>query len=81
MNRAEIEKRTTAIIVEGLGVEKNQVTDEALLVDDLGADSLDFVEGITRIEEDFDNEIDDDEAEKIRTVKDLFDLIETSLSK
>lgn len=65
-----LEKRVKEIIVEQLGVEEEQVTPEASFIDDLGADSLDTVELIMAIEEEFDVEIPDEEAEKIITVKD-----------
>ncbi|MDV2503310.1 MAG: acyl carrier protein [bacterium] len=65
-----LEKRVKEIIVEQLGVEDEQVTPEASFIDDLGADSLDTVELIMAIEEEFDVEIPDEEAEKIITVKD-----------
>lgn len=65
-----LEKRVKEIIVEQLGVEDEQVIPEASFIDDLGADSLDTVELIMAIEEEFDVEIPDEEAEKIITVKD-----------
>ncbi|MDA2916265.1 acyl carrier protein [Nitrospinae bacterium AH_259_B05_G02_I21] len=65
-----LEKRVKEIIVEQLDVEEEQVTPEASFIDDLGADSLDTVELIMAIEEEFDVEIPDEEAEKIITVKD-----------
>lgn len=60
--------RVKAIIVEQLGVEEEEVTMESSFVDDLGADSLDIVELVMALEEAFDLEIPDEEAEKIRTV-------------
>ena len=68
--------RVKKIIVEQLGVEENEVTPEASITDDLGADSLDQVELIMAFEEEFGVEISDDEAEKIRRVKDAVDYIE-----
>ncbi len=65
-----LEKRVKDIIVEQLDVEEEQVTPQASFIDDLGADSLDTVELIMAIEEEFDVEIPDEEAEKIITVKD-----------
>ncbi len=59
------------IVAEKLGIEKAKVTMEASFIDDLGADSLDTVELIMKMEEDFDIEIPDDEAEKLRTVGDV----------
>ena len=60
--------RVKTIIVDQLGAEESEVTMEASFVDDLGADSLDIVELVMALEEEFDLEIPDDEAEKIRTV-------------
>ena len=64
------------IVVEQLGVDADQVTPEAKFVDDLGADSLDTVELIMAFEEEFDIEIPDTDAEKIKTVQDVMDYIE-----
>lgn len=63
-----IEERVINVIVEQLGVDAESVTQEASFVDDLGADSLDTVELVMALEEEFDTEIPDDEAEKITTV-------------
>ena len=62
------EKRVKEIIVEQLGVKPEEVTNEASFVDDLGADSLDTVELVMALEEEFDIEIPDEDAEKIVTV-------------
>ena len=62
------EKRVKEIIVEQLGVKPDEVTNEASFVDDLGADSLDTVELVMALEEEFDIEIPDEDAEKIVTV-------------
>ena len=64
------EKRVKEIIVEQLGVKPEEVTNEASFVDDLGADSLDTVELVMALEEEFDVEIPDEDAEKIVTVVD-----------
>jgi len=64
------------IIVEQLGVEEKEVTMEASFVDDLGADSLDIVELVMAFEEEFDMEIPDEDAEKIRTVEDAVNYIQ-----
>jgi acyl carrier protein len=71
-----VEDRVRAIIVEQLGVDAEEVTSEASFVEDLGADSLDTVELIMAFEEEFGVEISDDEAEKIRKVRDAVDYIE-----
>ena len=63
------------IIVEQLGVDKDQITSNASFIDDLGADSLDTVELVMAFEEEFDIEIPDEDAEKIRTVKDVIDYL------
>ena len=65
------------IVVEQLGVEMDQVTLESSFVEDLGADSLDTVELIMAFEEEFDVEIPDADAEKIKTVKDVVTYIES----
>ena len=71
-----VEERVKSIIVEQLGVDADEVTADASFVEDLGADSLDQVELIMAFEEEFGVEISDDEAEKIRKVKDAVDYIE-----
>ena len=70
-----IEERVKKIVIEQLGVADDQVTPEASFVDDLGADSLDTVELVMALEEEFDAEIPDDEAEKITTVKQAVEFI------
>ncbi len=70
-----IEQEMVDIIVEQLSVEKEKVVPAASFVDDLGADSLDLVELIMAMEEKFDVEIPDDEAEKINTVQNAIDYI------
>ncbi|MBS4067669.1 MAG: acyl carrier protein [Sulfurimonas sp.] len=64
------------VVVEQLGVNAEEVKEDAKFVEDLGADSLDVVELVMALEEKFDIEIPDDEAEKIRTVKDVVNYIE-----
>jgi acyl carrier protein len=64
------------IVAEQLGVDESQVTEDASFIDDLGADSLDTVELIMAFEEAFDVEIPDEDAQKIKTVKDVIDYIE-----
>jgi acyl carrier protein len=72
----EITEKVKQIISEQLGVEEAEVTPTASFVDDLGADSLDTVELVMALEENFDIEIPDDAAEKIRTVQDAIDYID-----
>ncbi len=69
-------EKVKAIIVEQLSVEDEEVTLESTFVDDLGADSLDIVELVMALEEEFDMEIPDEDAEKIRTVGDAVKYIE-----
>ena len=69
------------IIVDRLGVDLNEVTDEAHFIDDLGADSLDTVELIMAFEEEFDIEIPDEDAEKLTTVKSALDYLVKRLSE
>ena len=69
-----IEERVKKIIVEQLGVKEEDVKPEASFVEDLGADSLDTVELVMALEEEFDIEIPDEEAEKITTVQSAIDL-------
>jgi len=68
-------EKVKEIVVEQLGVEESEVTMEASFIDDLGADSLDIVELIMALEEEFDLEIPDKEAEKIATVGDAVEYI------
>jgi acyl carrier protein len=70
-----IEEKVQKIVAEKLSVEPEEVIAKASFVDDLGADSLDLVELIMAMEEEFDIEIPDEEAEKIRTVQDAIDYI------
>lgn len=67
---ASTDERVKQIVAEQLGVDEAQVTPEASFMDDLGADSLDTVELVMALEEEFDIEISDEDAEKIQTVKD-----------
>lgn len=72
---AEVLERVTKIIVDRLGVDESKVTLEASFKDDLGADSLDVVELVMELEDEFDLEISDDDAEKITTVGDAVNYI------
>lgn len=77
MSDKSIEERVKEIIVDQLGVSADQVTPEAKFVEDLGADSLDTVELVMALEEEFDVEVPDDEAEKLQAVKDVVSFIES----
>ena len=81
MSVENVQERVKNIIVEQLGVEADQVKPEAQFVNDLGADSLDTVELIMALEEEFDIEIPDDKAEKIKTVGEAVSYIETNAKK
>ena len=72
---SSVDERVMKIVVEQLGVSESEVTKESSFVDDLGADSLDTVELVMALEEEFDCEIPDEEAEKITTVKQAIDYI------
>jgi acyl carrier protein len=72
---SSISDRIKQIVAEQLGVDEDQVTTEASFMDDLGADSLDTVELVMALEEEFDIEISDEDAEKIQTVQDAIDYI------
>jgi acyl carrier protein len=74
---AEIEAKVKKIIVEQLGVDEAEINPEAKFIDDLGADSLDTVELVMALEEEFGVEIPDEDAEKITTVKDAMSYITT----
>ena len=76
-----IEKRVKEIIVEQLGVNESEVTPEAKFVDDLGADSLDLVELVMALEEEYNMEITDEDAEKIQTVGDAIEYIKSHMSQ
>lgn len=75
---SNIEERVRNIIVEQLGVQLDEVKNEASFVDDLGADSLDTVELVMALEEEFDTEIPDEEAEKITTVQAAIDYVNSA---
>ena len=76
---SNVEERVMKIIVEQLGVKEEEVTSEASFVDDLGADSLDTVELVMALEEEFKIEIPDEDAEKITTVQQAIDYIDKHL--
>jgi acyl carrier protein len=75
-----LEERVTALIVEQLGVSKEEAVPGAGFIDDLGADSLDIVELVMSLEEEFDVEIPDEDAEKIQTIGDAIDYLKEALS-
>ena len=79
MNTEEVFEKVKEIIVEQLGVADTSVTMEASFIDDLGADSLDIVELVMALEEEFDMEIPDADAEKVVTVGDVVDYIKDSI--
>ena len=72
---SDIQERVKKIIIEQLGVKEEEVKNESSFVDDLGADSLDTVELVLALEEEFDTEIPDEEAEKITTVQSAIDYV------
>lgn len=74
-----VEDKVKEIIVEELGVEESEVTQEANFIEDLGADSLDTVELIMKFEEEFEIDIPDEEAEKLVTVGKAIDYLKTKL--
>jgi acyl carrier protein len=76
-----IEQRVRKIVAEQLGVNEGDIKIESSFVDDLGADSLDTVELVMAIEEEFECEIPDEEAEKITTVKQAIDYVTSNLKK
>ena len=72
---SNIDERVKKIVIEQLGVKEDEVTDSSSFVDDLGADSLDTVELVMALEEEFECEIPDEEAEKITTVQQAIDYV------
>ncbi|MEJ2441930.1 acyl carrier protein [Exilibacterium tricleocarpae] len=77
---SSIEERVKKIVAEQLGVKEEEVKSEASFVEDLGADSLDTVELVMALEEEFETEIPDEEAEKITTVQLAIDYINQNLA-
>lgn len=72
-----VEERVRKIVVEQLGVKEDELKNDASFVDDLGADSLDTVELVMALEEEFETEIPDEEAEKISTIQQAIDYIQS----
>ena len=77
MAESATQKRVIQIICKQLGVSQEEVALEASFIEDLGADSLDIVELVMALEEEYDTEISDDDVEKIRTVKDVISYIDS----
>ena len=76
---SDIEQRVRKIVSEQLGTDEDQIKNESSFIDDLGADSLDTVELVMALEEEFDTEIPDEDAEKITTVQQAIDYINKNL--
>ena len=72
---SSVEERVKKLICEQLGVKEDEVNDDASFIEDLGADSLDTVELVMALEEEFETEIPDEEAEKITTVREAIDYV------
>ncbi len=77
----QVKNKVTKIIVDQLGVNEKEVTPQASFIEDLGADSLDIVELVMALEEEFDIEISDEEAEKITKVQEAVDFIQSHISQ
>ena len=81
MSDEQIRTRVIEIVCEHLAVEKSKVEDKTSFIEDIGADSLDIVELVMELEEEFDIQIPDDQAEKIKTVGEAIDYIERETKK
>ncbi|NLV82677.1 MAG: acyl carrier protein [Synergistaceae bacterium] len=79
MNMEEVQAKLKEIVIDRLNAEEDQIKSEASFVEDLGADSLDIVELIMGIEEEFDIEIPDEDAEKLTTVGEAMDYVKVKL--
>lgn len=78
---SNVESRVRKIVAEQLGVKEEELSNDASFVDDLGADSLDTVELVMALEEEFETEIPDEKAEKIMTIQQAIDYIESNMNK
>tara|TARA_B100000963_G_scaffold65149_1_gene53335 strand:- start:92 stop:334 length:243 start_codon:yes stop_codon:yes gene_type:complete len=78
---SSIEEQVKSIVAEQLGVKEDEVTNDASFVDELGADSLDTVELVMALEEEFETEIPDEDAEKITTVQQAIDFVTSRQNK
>jgi len=79
MDLVDLEKRVTDLIVEQLGISREEAVPNASFIDDLGADSLDIVELVMAMEEEFDIEIPDDDAEQIQRISDALAYLKEKL--
>ncbi len=79
MEKKEIFEKLRVMLAEQFGVEEEKITEESSFIDDLGADSLDIVELVMNIEEEFDIQVEDSDAEKITTVKDVVEYLSENL--
>jgi len=80
MDLTDLEKRVTDLIVEQLGISREEAVPNASFIDDLGADSLDIVELVMAMEEEFDIEIPDDDAEQIQRISDALEYLKEKLA-
>ncbi|MBO7501546.1 MAG: acyl carrier protein [Fibrobacterales bacterium] len=79
MTPEELSSKIKSVVVDKLGVKPEQVTDDANFIDDLGADSLDLVELVMALEDEFDVEIPDEDAEKLKTVKTVLEYVQSKI--
>lgn len=79
MEKKEIFEKLRVMLAEQFGVEEEKITEESSFIDDLGADSLDIVELVMNIEEEFDIQVEDSDAERITTVKDVVEYLRENL--
>ena len=79
MTPEELSSKIKSVVVDKLGVKPEQVTDDANFIDDLGADSLDLVELVMALEDEFDVEIPDEDAETLKTVKTVLEYVQSKI--